>query len=201
MAENTTVPQYFHTEHYINITDGLEFLEPLIQKCAPTEPGGASHPVPMKVIHIPSAWLGAQKYDLLFLTLDTDFLFHLALGDLCIVYDCGVTMKEKDHSAEPENQKCPSRAQWAGLKIIEYVLNRLWFRSVPERILVKDLNVKRFFDEIYSKHLSEETFTKLRYFQRFIPPGVSAVRVDYRSMPAQHDGDYQWYAAIARVCL
>lgn len=126
------------TKHYINLTNGLEFLS----LC----PGDTGY------IRIQSTACEQKRWDFILQDLDTDLLFELARGTKCVVYDAG--------------KRGESRALWQGLPWIRYVLARVWMDR-EDKAFCRGHNVTKYFAECYEK-LDRRTLAKLKYFRRFV---------------------------------
>lgn len=125
-------------KHYYNLTNGLQFKKF-------NEPYG--------FIRIQSTACEQKRWDFIIQDLDNDFLYNLAIGNTCIVYD----LSEK---------KKKTRALYQGLEWIKYVLYRRWFNKnyIP---VVNGNNCQKYFSDCYL-NLGKRTKTKLDYFKKFL---------------------------------
>lgn len=170
------------TKHYINLTNGIEWLEEL---------KGEQN---IGFIRICSTTLEGKNYVKLFRDLDHDFLMNLALGTECIVYDCGAN-------------KEIARAMYSGIPIIRYVLNKRWmgiapiFTPIIRRNGITKMNGVSLFDEIYNQLFvynqdqnKEAVKTKLDYYKKFL--NCPEVNLTFKSRTTEKDGDYIYYKTL-----
>jgi len=150
---------------YINLTNGIEFLR--------VPEGG------YRFIRIQSTACEQKRWDFIIQDLDSDFLMNLALGNYCIVCDCG----KRDRT----------RAQWQGLEFIKYMLHRVWFGTDYKPIMRNGHNATEYFRQEY-ENLSDRTLKKVEYFKKFL--ATDRVCLSAASMKTTHDGQYDWYCSM-----
>jgi len=90
-------------KHFINLTNGLEWLYEL-------------RGTPFSFIRIQSSHVERKDYDKIMAQLDSNFLLMLAAGETCIVYDCSSSERK------PKSLKL-------GVSYIEYILNKIWLNK------------------------------------------------------------------------
>jgi hypothetical protein len=89
-------------KHYINLTNGIEFLDQLDHRTA-------------CFIRIQSTHCEQKRYEDIIMSLSDDLLMHLALGFDCVIHDAS-------HHGEP-------RALWQGVAFIKMLVRLLWFNK------------------------------------------------------------------------
>lgn len=156
------------TKTYLNLTNGIEFLDKFNARVED-----------IKFVRIQSCACERHLWDKLINELDYNFLLDLALGYEVVVWDTSARKRE-------------SRAMYQGLKLIEYVLNRIWFDREVE-IKVKDMNCKSYFEEAY-KSISDKTKNKIRYVKKFL--NTDEIKLKSICFRTNHDGDYEYYKKI-----
>ena len=97
------------TKTYLNLTNGIEFLDKFNARVED-----------IKFVRIQSCACERHLWDKLINDLDYNFLLDLALGYEVVVWDTSARKRE-------------SRAMYQGLKLIEYVLNKIWFDKEIEK--------------------------------------------------------------------
>jgi len=155
------------TIRYINLTNGIELI--------------SSFPEGYRFLRIQSTACEQKRWDFIIADLDHDLLMNLAIGNDCVVYDCG-------HNGEP-------RALWQGLEWIKYVLNRIWFGKIIEPVLRGKKIGHFYFDEQY-RNLSKPTVSKLQYYKKFLLTNEIYLRGIYDK--TEHDGQYDFYREVLR---
>jgi len=123
-------------KYYLNLTLGLDFYE-RYKKFNPT------------IIRIQSSHIERKVYNKIFYGLDNDLLYHLAMGDLCFIVD--------------GSSNSSSKVIRIGIPVIEYVLNRIWFKQ-EIKMTGFDIN---WFRKIY-RELEKDTRAKLKYFRNYL---------------------------------
>jgi hypothetical protein len=150
------------TIHYVNLTNGLEAIEKLKE---------------FRTIRIQSTACEQKRWDFIIQDLDNDFLFNLAIGNLCIVYDYGANKKV-------------SRALYQGIPFIKYCLEKYWLKEIQTVPIVRDNNCSAYFNDMY-KILDKRTFKKLDYFIKFL--NTTVINLKIISASTKHDGDINFY--------
>lgn len=89
--------------HYINLTNGLEFISILKKRG-----------IDFKTIRIPSTVLEQNDWHELLNRVSDDMLFDLAIGRNVFFYDCGC-------------RRTYSKTVFFAIPVINYIINRLWF--------------------------------------------------------------------------
>lgn len=167
------LPQLPACKHFLNLTNGVEAV-PLLE----------SLNLPYSFVRIQSTWCEQQRFDLLLANLDASFLLHLALGHCCLVWDFASRNKKRGIP----------RALWYGLEFVNYTLRRLWFQRCTEAWLRRQ-NVTSVFEAHYND-LQKTTVAKLRYYMRYIPPGVTDIQLYGVCKATVHDPDPGYYRDI-----
>jgi hypothetical protein len=120
--------------HYINLTNGIEFIPKLKT---------------YRFLRLQSSICENKKWNYLLQDLDNDFLMNLAIGNTCIVYDCS-------------NKRKIPRSLYQGLKFIIYILNLIWFNK-NKKIIVNNVNCQNYFYQEYKK-LNKQILKKNKIF-------------------------------------
>lgn len=159
-------------KHYINLTNGIEAIPEY----------NLSH---YSFIRIQSTACEQHLWDRLLQELDYDFFMNVALGIECVIYDYGT-------------RKPVSRAVYQGVEFIKFVLNKFWYGVTDEVFITRSrnsahkVNVTDYFNKAYYS-LSEQTRTKLKYFQPFLG---GKVNIRCITSSTTHDNDKEFYAQI-----
>ena len=122
--------------------------------------------------------------------LDHNLLMNLAIGNKCVIYDCGTNRKF-------------SKTIYLGVPLIRYVLNRRWF-GLDETAYRLSRDGKHKFDETkYFSDIYESLFVhnqnkhkgrlkvKLDYYKKFLL--TDQVHLSGVSMSTSMDGQYQYF--------
>ncbi|KAL3131777.1 hypothetical protein ABBQ38_007494 [Trebouxia sp. C0009 RCD-2024] len=173
IAAAPALPALPACRHFLNLTNGIEAL-PLLE----------SLNISYSFVRIPSTWCEQQRFDLILTNLDASFLLQLALGHCCLVWDFGSRNKKRGIP----------RALWYGVEFVTYILRRLWFQRCTDAWLRRQ-NVTSVFERHYN-NLDKNTVAKLRYYMRYIPPGVTDVQLYGVSKATIHDPDPGYYRDI-----
>lgn len=152
---------------YLNLTNGIEFLE------------DNNLNNNYKFVRIQSSACERHLWDKIIRELDYNFLIDIALGYEVVVYDTS-------------QRKNESRAMYQGLKFIEYVLNRVWLHKKID-IKVKEINVKDYFEEAYLS-IPDSTIIRLKYVKKFL--NTDTIRLKSICKNTIHDGDYDYYRNV-----
>ena len=153
--------------NYLNLTNGLERYTEI------------ENP---KLVRIQSTWLEQHEYNKLLSDLDYDFVFNLALGKIGIVHDAS-------------SQPGPPRSIWQGIPFIEYVLNRLWL-CIEKETWNREVNVTNYVREVYDFKIVMPTFSKLKYFLKFISPDLRSIAIGSSYWQTSLDGKYKEMAEL-----
>lgn len=176
------------TKHFLNLTNGIEWLEN----------NQASRLYMFDFIRIQSTTIERNDWIKLFSDLDHNFLFHLAIGTECKVYDCGT------------NRVC-SKSIYKGLEVIRYVLNRYWFGLDSEKVFklgrdgnISTIDIKNELNDIYENllvyNLTKEkraVKNKLKYYKKFLMM-CDKIKLEGFSKPTIHDGDWNYYHNVLK---
>lgn len=172
-------------KNFLNLTNGLEKLTEFNIR-------------DVEFIRICSTTLERKDGLKLLGDLDHNFLFHLAIGTECHVWDYGT------------NRPC-SKSIYQGVEIIRYVLNRYWHGLNPSIVhqvgrngwINSRSNIAPYFSSIYdylftydSNPAKEKMRVKLKYYKRFLVG--DRINLTGRSESTSHDGDYKYYS---NLCL
>lgn len=141
--------------------------------------------LPYQFLRIQSTACEQQLYDALLESLDANLLMSLALGRQCLVWDLGSRNKKR---AAP-------RAIWYGLEFVKYTLYRIWFRTeyLP---WLRGHNSIREFNQAYEDKVSQGTKNRLRYYSRWIRPGLDTVPLYGVYKATTHDRDLEYHQSI-----
>lgn len=164
-CSSSVVPVY----NWINLTNGLQ----AIRDYRLTD---------YSVMRLQSTHCEQKLWSEVLRSVPDDFLFRLALGFECRVYDYGA------------NKTVP-RAIWQGLEWVRYVVTRRWTGNIinPKGRAEK---MKQYMNEQYLK-LSRREKARLDYFGTIANgtcPNISAVT---GSTP--HDGDRKWFITCVKA--
>jgi len=155
------------TLHYINLTNGLEFIDDL----AP----------PLRFTRIQSTACEQKRWAQIINDLDNDLLVNLALGNECIIYDCG--------------QKGTPRAIWQGVPWIRYALTRAGLRRECPCLVRGGVNCMAYFNKIYGE-VYPQFAPRLKYFGKFL--NTDEIRITGKWKNTINDGKYEYYAEIIK---
>lgn len=161
---------------FLNLTNGIEAI--------PYMTGDFSF------IRIQSSQCEAKDWLKVLMGVDNDFLMWAAMGYECTVFDFS------------QRKKSP-RALFQGLSLIEYVLNRRWYGIEGEAIIKGDVNVTKYFEEVYldlfrnnQTQEKEHLKKKLDYFKKFCMS--DKVHICQVGLPTKHDSDNGYYKSIVK---
>lgn len=178
--------------HYINLTNGLEFLPEL--KLRGITP---------RIIRIPSTTLERNNWINLFNCIEDDMLFNLALGNTCYFYDCGCNRKY-------------SKTVFFAIPLIKYVIEKIWFdiEDTPD-VEYTPVRIKKFIrspSETQLLNIYREVFVyrkgcninqlrninkKYAYYRKFIKNTMKNINLYGISESTIHDSDRYYYSDIA----
>jgi len=159
------------TKNYLNLTNGIEYIPTLNNNYS--------------FIRIQSTMCEQKNWDRIIQELDYDFLMNLAIGNECIIYDCGA-------------RKEIPRAIYQGSEFIKYVLFKRWYgveyktdisRTNKEH---KRKNCNKYFEKCYH-NLDDKTKKKLDYFKPYLYGDIYLKTV---SKSTSKDGDKEYYKEI-----
>lgn len=148
---------------FLNLTNGLEML--------PAFPNAS-------FVRIQSTACEQKRWQAIIDDLDHTFLMRLAIGEPCVVVDFS-------------QKKGTTRALYQGVPFIAYVLNKVWGKKQPSKVIVNGANVIGYFDEVFSTLDTR----KLDYFKKFIKD-ESPVVILPSGGGTCHDGDYAFYKEL-----
>lgn len=169
------------TRDYINLSNGLEA----------TIPGAP-------ILRMCSTTLERRDWLRLFgVELTPDLLLHLALGTRCVIHDRGTLRKN-------------SKTVYLGVPVVRYVLAALWFgREAPSceapgprtDALVYDRfdDAREALAALKAPNAHAGRVRKdLRYYARYLRPGLREIRLEGHSVSTDRDGDRAYFAALAQ---
>ncbi len=174
--------------HYLNLTNGLGFCPELRAQSKNGEN--------LRVIRIQSTTIERKNWIKLFMDLDHDFLFNLAIGNECTVYDMGT------------NRPLSKTIRY-GIPLIRYILSRFWaldYQHLTFRI-TKDgkstiYDCEKQFDYIYNSLFTFDSTKekdavkkKLGYYKSLARGPISLYGV---SQATDRDGDRGYFFDLAR---
>lgn len=164
------------TKVFLNLTNGIEAI--------PLMAGDFSF------VRIQSSQCEAKDWLKVLMGLDNDFLMWLAMGYECSVFDFS-------------QRKASPRALFQGLSLVEYVLNRRWYGLENECIIKGDINVTKYFNEVYidlfrnaQTQEKEHLKRKLDYYKKYCMS--DKVHIRQVGLSTTHDSDNAYYKAIIR---
>jgi len=176
--------------HYVNLTNGLESLQELIDD-------GAS----WSLLRLQSTTIERQDWVKLFLTdVSDDLLMHLALGWRCVVHDRGTN-------------RPLSKTIYYALPLVKYVLDRRWYELSPAEVWNqgrrggRGSNVTAQYAKIYHDlfvHTAADTGRvkqRVKYYRRYLVASVDGVRLAGACSATTHDGDGAYYRDLAHTAL
>ena len=105
-------------------------------------------------IRIQSTACEQKRWDFIIQDLDNDFLYRLATGEKCIIYD------------KSEKDRIP-RAMWQGVEWIKFVLWQRWYGIAYTPIMRNGDNCTLYFKHVFM-NLDKRTFQKVDYFRKFV---------------------------------
>lgn len=147
--------------NWINLTNGLQ----AIRDYRLTE---------YSVMRLQSTHCEQKRWDYVLASVPDEFLFRLALGDECRVYDYGA-------------RKAVPRAVWQGLEWVRYAVTRRWTgEEVAPQGRAKTMGP--YFSEQYAR-LTDREKARLDYFGGM---AIGAPRISSVTAPTTHDGDKAW---------
>lgn len=174
------------TIRFLNLTNGLEKL-PTLRKLR----------LEINFIRIQSTTIERKCWIKLLTDLDHNLLFNLAIGNECIVWDCGTNREI-------------SKTIYLGVPLIRYCLSRYWLEVTPDNIFrigrtgtITNQKLDNYFDEIYkelfvfnSTKEKELMKTKLRYYRKFLL--TKEIKLIGCSISTANDGNYNYFKKIAK---
>ena len=168
-----------NVKFFVNLTMGIEFLKDAYIFAD-------EH---VNFVRIRSSHLEAGDYYGILEFLDENLLMHLALGYECIILDAS-------------NKDRIPRALRIGVAWIEYVLNRAWFGTIPDKVILPSkgqtrINVVNFFNDLYN-NMPHKIKKKIKYYKKFLDPTIVANgKVNLKFWYRKSDLDGKWYKILA----
>lgn len=153
---------------FLNLTNGLQYLDLNLVYS------------PYYFVRIQSTACEQKRWDFILQELDHTFLFHLALGSHCSVWDAG--------------HQGMSRALWQGIPWVVYAANKHWY-NVETRAICRGIDCTDYFRRMYAT-ISRRTRKKLYYHRQFACG--KPVSIERASVATQHDGNYLHWADVAK---
>jgi len=174
-----SVPPLGSCVHFLNLTNGLEAL-PVLHDLG----------LPHSFCRIQSTACEQQKFEQMINEVDAGVLMQLAAGRCVLVWDYGSRNRKR---AVP-------RALWYGLEFVRFSLNKEWLGTQTEAYLRGVKVTDNFEKEL--RGFSRSTKRRLRYFRRYLDPGMQEVRLYGVYKATEHDDDTQFYREMFhRHCL
>lgn len=173
--------------HYLNLTNGLGFCPELRAESKYNN---------LRAIRIQSTTIERKNYIKLFMDLDHDLLFNLAIGNSCTIYDMGTNRPY-------------SKTISYGIPLIRYILSRFWaldYQHLAFRLSKNGLNAiydcEQQFDHIYNTLFTFDSTKekdalkkKLRYYKSLVRKPISLYGI---SRATDKDGDKEYFFDLAR---
>lgn len=160
---------------YINLTNGLEAIPSLAGD--------------YRFVRLQSTLCEQKLFDQFIQEVDYDLLMNLALGRECQIIDFG------------SRSEIP-RALWQGCAFLCYILEREWLKLPPPKHYYTqksndgpEIDCGQFFEYKWNR-LARRTKHKIEYFEKFLAPGLSAIKLDWRGYWTTKDGDFEFYRQI-----
>jgi hypothetical protein len=128
-----------------------------------------------------------KNWDRIIQELDYDFLMNLAIGNECVVYDCGA-------------KKEIPRAIYQGLEFIKYILFKRWYNIEYKTDISRtrkqheQKNCNKYFEECYNK-LEDRTKKKIDYFKPYLSGNINLKSVSKSTL---NDGNKEYYKKVLR---
>jgi len=147
--------------NWINLTNGLQAI---------SEYGLTEY----SVMRLQSTHCEQKRWEDVLASVPDEFLFRVALGDECVVFDYGA-------------RKAVPRAIWQGLEWVKYVLSRRWFDAdyAPQG---RARTAGMYFAEQFSA-MGKRTKVRLDYFK---PMVSGTIRIRSVTGSTERDGNKQW---------
>ncbi|CAM9862573.1 unnamed protein product, partial [Chrysoparadoxa australica] len=110
---------------------------------------------------------------------------HLAMGNVCFVYDFG----------KGQSTTGVARAVWWGLEWVRYVLNRVWQLEHQGKGYKKGMNVAYYYvNSSSSRHSTAQRL--LSYARRYIPSDIKRLKLYGVCSATDKDGDVAAYVEM-----
>jgi len=145
----------FTVRSFVNLTNGIEWLKNM--------------PSDVAFCRIESTAIERGDWNRVLRDLDANLLMNLAIGNSCIVFDCG---------AGREVSKVVSK----GIPFIRDFLTDLWIRDVDMEARTPELRALK---------------RSLLYFRRYVRTDI--LRLYGQSFATNHDGDRAYYGALVEA--
>lgn len=161
---------------FLNLTNGIERLDREF----------INHDN-LAFIRIQSTHLEQKDYENVFLSLDSNFLMHLAMGFDCVVYDYGSRRSDG-----------VSRSCWQGLELLRYACNKYWFDLI---LITEEDFVKRQYKNFESCYRHCRPLQrKLEYFKNFANPELkeTGIKLEWISEKTDNDGNMSYYQNVIK---
>jgi len=156
---------------FVNLTNGVEVL-PVLQRLG----------VPFTFVRLQSSLCEAQAMETLCAELDTHLLVSLALGHDCFVVD---------YASRNKKRGVP-RALWYGCEFAAFALETCWFGAATKTPCLRGVNVLTDFTAKL-RAFDKVTLRRLKYYRRFLAPGVDRVRLYGLCGPTLNDPNKGFY--------
>lgn len=164
-------------KHFLNLTNGLE-AAPVLEGLGIRDYG---------LIRVQSTLCEAGAMEKVLCELDSSFFLALALGWDVYVYDYGSRNKKRG----------VSRACWYGLEFVRYALDTIWFGQAARKPLLRGYGVQKMFDE-HIFNFAQTTDRRVRYYRKYLPPDLTAVRLHCMCAATEYDTDDEFYVGLSR---
>jgi len=162
--------------HFVNLTNGIELLPWMRQ-------AGLPEPIFMR---LESTACEQQRFAHILDSLDASLVMSLALGEACVVYDCGSRNAKRG----------VPRALWYGTEFVKYALHCLWFPEQRDRrpgAVLRGYNVAAQWDKVLGD-LPEGTKKRIRYYapyaRRCNPSGLLLLFGAYRATDQDNNAEF-----------
>lgn len=179
--------------HYLNLTNGLEFLPEL-----------QARNLDVRTVRIPSTVLERNNWYNLFIQIDNDMLFNLAIGNYVYFYDCGCRREQ-------------SKTIFFGVPLLKYVIEKIWFNlnDDNEKIQYEPVRISRYrrgptpaqliniYREVFEYsngcdiNRLRDVIKKYEYFRKFIGRSREGINLFGVSRSTDNDSKIEYYKDIA----
>ena len=165
-------------KHFVNLTDGLEVAGELVRTIG--VPLGE-----LGFVRVQSTHCEADDFEAVLANLDANFLLHLCLGHVCLVYDLGSRGLQW-----PGGVEGVPRAIWWGLEWARYALSRFWGLETGAYASLRGMDVTPLFER-WRLRLSKRVKARLRYYKLHLRTDRLHLYGVYRR--TEHDGSREFY--------
>lgn len=188
-GSSSTAPRRRLVKHFINLTNGLEVLPELLAT------GISMNDI--NYCRIQSTHAENTNYYGIIESLDTSLLMHLALGNVCLLYDYGSRGTGQLIGAADHRFGIP-RSYWWGCEWIRHVLAHYWHlpESLQAKRNVRGYNSKRTFDEQIAQ-MPAPLQRRLKFYRPYLSTQTLHLYPLYSK--TVHDGEKDFYFDLVKT--